>query len=254
MDDFMAIWAIADLHLALGVPSKVMDIFGEPWVGYTKKIYDHWTGSVHPEDLVLIPGDISWAMKLEDARQDLNWIHQLPGTKVLLRGNHDYWWTSLRQIEMILPPSIHLIQNNAYFWKDVCIGGARLWDTSEYSFHSYVNYVENPQAKKLVEEKDASNEAEKIFLRELSRLETSLKEMTKKGGKRIVMTHYPPIDAELKNSLTSALLEKYHVNICVFGHLHNVKKNIPLFGEKNGIKYYLTAADYLDFKPLKICD
>lgn len=249
----MTVWAIADLHLAFGAPDKAMDFFGEPWIGYTDKIKANWLSSIQQDDLVLIPGDISWTMKAEQARVDLEWIHQLPGTKVLLRGNHDYWWSSLKQIQAVLPSSMHLIQNNTFQWKNVSIGGSRLWDSSEYQFQPYINYVDNPRAKTITAT-DRSTESEAIFQRELVRLETSLKTMPNQDGIRIGMTHYPPIGGDLKESRASILLEKYRVNICVFGHLHNVKKEIPLFGNKNGISYYLTSADYLDFKPLKIAD
>lgn len=249
---FMTIWAIADLHLAFGQPEKTMDIFGDPWVGYTDKIKTHWLENIREEDLVLIPGDISWAMKLSDAQKDLDWIHHLPGTKILLRGNHDYWWSSLKQIEAILPPSLHLVQNNAFHWNHVTIGGARLWDTSEYQFKSYINYVKNPREKQLAEENGP--DSDKIFQRELGRLEMSLKALSPDCSIRIAMTHYPPISADLAASNASCIMEKYGVHYCVFGHLHNIKKNIPLFGTKNKISYFLTSADYLEFKPLKICD
>lgn len=247
----MTIWALADLHLARGVPQKAMDAFGPPWIGYMDKIKENWVKSIQPDDLVLIAGDISWALQLNDAKVDLEWIHALPGTKLLLRGNHDYWWTSLKKIEEILPPSMHLIQNNAFAWENYVIGGARLWDTPEYSFKQFINYVANPKAK-LSEEVDNTPDAEKIFSRELARLELSLKEMAKHTGTRLVMTHYPPIGADLSPSRVSSLLEKYEINVCVFGHLHNIKPGIKLFGQKNGIKYELTSADYLNFKPLLI--
>lgn len=249
----MAIWAIADLHLSFGVPDKSMDVFGENWKGHTETIRKNWEKLISPEDLVLIPGDISWAMHTEDALPDLEWIHRLPGTKVILRGNHDYWWTSLNKVEKILPPSIHLIQNNVYRWKNVSIAGARLWDTPEYSFGEIIDYVPNERSKKLIEVPDNTEETEKIFLRELGRLELSLKELSKeKDTLRIVMTHYPPIGVDLKPSRASALLEKHQVQICVFGHLHNVKQGIPIFGSKNGIEYYLTSCDYLNFVPLQL--
>lgn len=245
----MPVWAIADLHLALGVPEKSMEAFGEPWVNYIQKIKDKWLAHIKSDDLVLIPGDISWAMRLEDAAIDLNWIHELPGTKVMIRGNHDYWWTSISKIERILPPSIHLIQNNVFKWKDYSIGGARLWDSSEYHFNSYIEFKENPRARKLSEEDHNPAEADRIFQRELSRLELSLKSMDKDGSVRIAMTHYPPIGANLSPSAASKLLEKYQIQTCVFGHLHNVKKKLELFGESNGIRYLLTSCDYLDFIP-----
>lgn len=249
----MTIWAIADLHLAIGVPEKSMEAFGEPWLNYAEKIQANWKERISADDLVLLPGDISWAMRPQEAKVDLEWIHQLPGTKLMLKGNHDYWWTSMRQVEQVLPPSIHLIQNNAFLWNGVAIGGARLWDTTEYHFAPYIQFNVNPRARALTEAEDTSPDAEKIFLRELGRLEMSLKAMPE-ASLRIAMTHYPPISATLDNSLASALLEKYDVNICVFGHLHSVKTEAPLFGSKNGIQYHLASADYLNFIPLKIVD
>lgn len=244
----MPVWAIADLHLSFGVPDKNMDVFGEQWVNYTQKIQNNWLAQISDDDLVLIPGDISWAMQPKDAKPDLDWIHELPGTKVMIRGNHDYWWTSLSKIEKILPPSIHLIQNNAFEWKDIAVGGARLWDTPEFNFNEYIHFIENPRAK-LTEIDTNLGEAEKIFTREMGRLELSLKALSPKAKMRIVMTHYPPIGPDLAQSRVSTLLTKYNVNICVFGHLHNVKPSL-LFGEKNGISYYLTSCDYLNFKPI----
>lgn len=248
----MTIWALADLHLAFGVPSKTMDVFGEPWTGYAEKIERNWIANIKDDDLVLIPGDISWAMRTEEAKIDLEWIHKLPGTKVILRGNHDYWWTSLSKVEKVLPASIHLIQNNVFNWKDVSIGGTRLWDTSEFSFSNYIQYQENPRAKQLTDRDDNADERERIFQRELGRLELSLKGLSKDAKLRIAMTHYPPISADLLNSRTSQILEKHGVNICVFGHLHNVDQTAKMFGEKNGIKYFLTSCDYLNFVPKKI--
>lgn len=250
----MTIWALADLHLAFSVPSKTMDVFGPQWENYAQRIEENWRRLVAPADLVLLPGDISWAMRPEEARIDLEWIHRLPGTKVMLRGNHDYWWTSLSKIQQVLPSSIHLVQNNAFNWGDVSIAGSRLWDTSEYAFSKYIQFQENPRAKQLTERDDNKEESERIFQRELGRLELSLKCLPKNAKLRIAMTHYPPISADLKDSRVSRLLEKYGVNICVFGHLHNVDNTLPMFGEKNGIHYYLTSADYLRFVPLKIKD
>lgn len=244
----MAIWALADLHLALGVPEKKMDVFGEPWIDYTNKIKTQWLSHIKDDDLVLLPGDISWAMHLEDAVIDLNWIHELPGTKVLIRGNHDYWWTSLNKVEKILPPSLHIIQNNVFNWKEYSIGGARLWD-GDFTFNDYIEFKENPRAKQLTEVDANPAEARKIFQRELGRLELSLKNLNNDAAIRIAMTHYPPLSADLQVSPASQLLEKYKINTCVFGHLHNVKKNLPLFGEKNGLRYFLTSCDYLDFIP-----
>lgn len=246
------IWALADLHLSFGVPNKEMDVFGPQWIGYTDKIQHHWRSLISPDDLVLIPGDISWAMHPDEAKADLDWIHALPGTKVILRGNHDYWWTSLSKVEKVLPDSIHLLQNNAFHWKGFSIAGSRLWDTPEYSFGEFIDFKKNPREKPLTETEKDPEEAERIFQRELGRLELSLKCLAKDAKLKIAMTHYPPISADLKDSRASAMLERYKIHACVFGHLHNVKKSIPLFGNKNGIQYALTACDYLDFIPYKV--
>lgn len=248
----MSVWAIGDLHLSFGVPDKSMHLFGKSWEKWTEKLQANWQTHIKAEDLILLPGDISWAMHVEDAVPDLQWIHQLPGTKVMLKGNHDYWWTSLSKVEKVLPSSIHLIQNNAYLWNDIAIGGTRLWDTSEYQFGQYIEYQDNPRARKLAEVDHDVAEMERIFARELSRLELSLKAMSSKASKKIVMTHYPPIGGDLKGSRTSALLQKYQVNHCVFGHLHNVHLGALPFGEHGGVKYHLVSGDYLDFMPLKI--
>lgn len=252
----MAIWAIADLHLSFGVPDKKMDVFGDQWIDYSQKIETHWRSLIHREDLVLIAGDISWAMKTDEAKADLEWIDRLPGTKVMIKGNHDYWWSSLSKLEKILPSSIHIIQNNTFHWNNVAIGGARMWDSLEYQFSDYIIYKENPRenskTKKLTVTDPDTKESERLFERELSRLELSLKTFSAHATQRIVMTHYPPISATLSPSRISNLLEKYKVDICVFGHLHNVKQDLPIFGQHNGISYYLTSCDYLNFIPLKI--
>ena len=249
----MSIWAIADLHLALSVPDKSMEFFGGSWIGYVEKIKTYWNESVQPEDLVLVPGDISWGIRLEEAKADLDWIHELPGTKVMLRGNHDYWWGSLTKLEKFMPPSIHVIQNNSFLWGDVAIAGSRLWDTSEYSFGDYIEYQANPRAKKMTDPQEPDiQERERIFARELLRLEQSLKSISPKAKKRIAMTHYPPIGANLHPSKASAILEKYGIEVCVFGHLHHIRSCSLLMGAARGVEYHLVAADYLNYHPLKL--
>jgi len=250
----MHVWAIADLHLSFGVQDKSMDYFGPAWAGHAEKIVGHWQRLIKPDDLVLIPGDISWAMRLEEAVPDLEWIHALPGTKVMIKGNHDYWWDSLSKMAKVLPPSIHVIQNNAFHWRDVSVAGARLWDTSEYGFGQFVEYKENPKEKKKKDVDVAVQQdlAEKQFVRELQRLELSLKELKPDAKHKIAMTHYPPVGADMKPSRASALLEKYGVQTCVFGHLHNLKTGCSLFGEARGIRYVLAACDYVHFQPVPL--
>lgn len=245
----MSIWVIADLHLAVSVPAKNMAVFGPLWENYMEKIKENWKAVVGSDDLVLLPGDICWAMKLEEAKADLDWINQLPGTKVMIRGNHDYWWSSAKKMAAVFPSSIHFLHNTAFHWKDVAIGGTRLWDTPEYNFNEFVHFQENSRSKP--SEKQEENETV-IFERELERLKMSLRLLNPGAKLKIVMTHYPPISADLKTSRTSAIMEEFGIDVCVFGHLHNIKKDKPLFGKARGIEYYLTAADYLDFRLLKL--
>jgi uncharacterized protein len=247
----MRIWAIGDLHLSFGVKDKSMDIFGPQWEKHAEKIAKSWKELIHEEDLVLIPGDLSWAMRLEEVVPDLQWVHDLPGTKVMIKGNHDYWWGSLNKLAPILPPSIHLIQNNVFNWKGISVGGARLWDTPEYSFGSFVEYRENPKAKNsevLIQEEFN----QKLFDRELQRLQISLALLDKEAKVKIAMTHYPPIGADLKPSRAAQILEQHGVTVCVFGHLHNLNTSEPLFGEARGIRYVLTSCDYIRFQPVII--
>ncbi len=250
----MTVYALSDPHLSFGVPKKSMEVFGPLWANYTDKIETHWRAMVKPEDLVLIPGDISWATHLEDALVDLDWIDKLPGTKVIIKGNHDFWWESPKKLKAVMPPSIHFIQNDVFNWQGITIGGARLWDTEEYNFGSYIHFQENPRAQKKAPEEFAAQKEQdqKIFERELQRLELSLKKLDPKAKTRIAMTHYAPISADLKPSRASQILEEHNIQICVFGHLHNLKKDAKLFGEARGVKYLLTSCDYLDFIPLKV--
>lgn len=231
-----------------------MEVFGEKWFNYQERIRDNWCRAVSQEDLVLIAGDISWAMDLEHALVDLEWIHALPGTKLILRGNHDYWWPSFSKLKQFLPPSIHFIQNNAFSWGDISFAGSRLWDTQEYSFGSISAYSidEKTLASKMKDE-DECRADEKIFQRELQRLEISLQALDQKARLRVALTHYPPIGLDLKSSRAAELLEKYRVDICIFGHLHGLRGDVgPLFGKRGSVCYVLTSSDYLQFFPIKI--
>ncbi len=248
----MTIWAIGDLHLSFGVPDKKMDVFGAHWKEHDAKIRRGWKETVQPEDLVLLPGDISWAMKIEEAVPDLEWIDSLPGTKVMIRGNHDYWWSSQKKLAEVLPPSIYAIHNNAFQWENVEIGGVRLWD-ADFHFNDYIVFQENQRANKvLLEKAKDTKENEKIYNRELIRLQMSLKCFKDPGATRIAMTHYPPVDAEMNPSHASDILEENDVSICVFGHLHNVRPGSLPFGTKRGVRYILASCDYLDFKPIRV--
>lgn len=247
------IWAIGDLHLSFGVQNKSMDVFGPQWEKHAEKIAINWKSTIHPDDLVLVPGDLSWAMKIDEVVPDLQWVHELPGTKVMIKGNHDYWWGSLSKIAPVLPPSIHLIQNNAFHWKDIAVGGARLWDTPEYSFGQFIEFRENPRAKAQDVDTLAQEEfSQKLFDRELERLKMSLKLLDPQAKIRIAMTHYPPIGADLAVSRAAHILEEYQIQVCVFGHLHNLKAGLDLFGAARGVRYLLASCDYIHFQPIAV--
>ncbi len=243
----MKIWALADLHLPFGAPEKNMEVFGPNWENYTERLQSHWLSLVEQEDIVLVPGDISWALKTQDAEKDLLWIDHLPGKKILLKGNHDHWWTSKAKVENILPPSCAIIQNSSVVVDDIAICGSRLWDTKEYHFTNYITFRKAACVKEKVVDEAHDEE---IFVKELNRLELSLQSVPDHIKTRIAMTHYPPIGADLASSRASKLLEQYGVSICVFGHLHNVHKAALPFGEKNGVRYVFAAADYRDFSPV----
>lgn len=244
----MSIWAIGDLHFSFGCPNKEMTVFGPEWEAHHEKIRISWEENVVENDLVLIPGDISWAMKLQEALPDLQWIHERPGTKVMIRGNHDYWWDTASKVRKALPSSIHIISQDVFNWNDVSIAGTRLWDTKEYEFGKYMD-IKTPIKEKA---KSTHEDDEKIFCRELLRLQASLQGLNKDARLKICMTHYPPIGADLQDSTASKMLEEAHVNIAVFGHLHSLKPHQKLFGTKGGITYHLTSCDWLNFSLLKI--
>ncbi|MEG2202295.1 MAG: metallophosphoesterase [Christensenellaceae bacterium] len=228
----MSIFAIADLHLSLAKP-KEMDIFGEKWVRHFEKIKADWENRVGEEDTVLIPGDISWAMKLEDAQADLDAIGALPGKKILLKGNHDYWWGSLNKINAVLKNKTIALQNNCAEVGDFVVCGTRGWTFDNLSAES----------------------DSKIYEREKLRLALSLEAAKKCSAQKIiVMMHYPPIYQDMFETGFTQIIEQYPVEQVVFGHLHGDilnRINLTDIMVKN-IKYNLVSADYLDFKLKKI--
>ncbi|MDE7191420.1 MAG: metallophosphoesterase [Clostridia bacterium] len=227
----MDIYAISDLHLSFS-EDKPMDIFGACWEGHWQKICDDWRLKVKEDDVVLIAGDISWAMTLENALLDVNEIAKLPGRKVIIKGNHDYWWNSVSKIRKALPDDFFVIQNDAIKFGDVVVCGSRLWNLPNQS---------------LVDKK--INEREKIRL-ELS-LEKAVK-LKEEGDRIIAMCHYPPFDATLNDSEYTATFEKYAVDSVVYGHLHGKDCRAVKYMEKNSVKYYLTSCDQVDNKLIKI--
>lgn len=252
----MTIWAIADLHLSKGIPGKTMDKFGEHWHEHDAKIAANWRDCVTNDDLVLVAGDISWAMRLEQALRDLEWLDALPGEKLLVRGNHDYWWPrSQRKLKDALPASVHAICKDVFRWRDVVIGGTRLWNIPGICFEQFKEYPPNfdPELKEAPQAIPGADD-HKILSREVGRLRQSLEKMESDVNNRICMTHFPPLGADLRDTEVATMIESFRCQKIVFGHLHNISKVKAVFGLRNGTDCILTACDYLDFAPVKIMD
>ena len=233
----MKLFAIADLHLDGGA-GKPMDVFGPQWAGHCDRIFGLWRETVGEGDVVLIPGDISWAMRFGDALPDLNAISELPGKKVLLRGNHDYWWSSLTRMRAALPEGMALIQNDAVDIGPAVIAGSRGWS--------------------LPASADFTAEDRKIYEREAIRLNLSLAAAKRlSGGVKpiIAMMHFPPMLRDGNPTAFTEALEKYGVSRCLYGHLHgSLAWEAGCRGEINGVFYELCSADSLGFKPKLICE
>ncbi len=243
------VWAIGDLHLSFGTPNKEMDLFGPEWKNHADKIKASWDSSIAADDIVLIPGDISWAMRLEEAMPDLRWIDERPGVKILIKGNHDYWWSTTSKLRQALPKSIRVIHNDAICIDNIAIGGARLWESPDINVSGIIA-MKPTSAPYQAKDEEKNRE---IFQRELGRLEASLRQLPKEAPVKIVMTHYPPIGANLLPTQASALFEQYGVHLVVFGHLHSLRPNLgPLFGTARGVHYSLCSCDYLNFTPICI--
>lgn len=231
----MKVYAISDLHLSTNNP-KPMDIFGPAWDNYLDKIEFDWNSKVTDDDLVLLSGDFSWAMKLEDVVADFKFLEKLNGKKVIIKGNHDYWWSSISKLRNLLPKNTFALQNDAIKFDSVIICGSRGWLPPEKFDRS-------------------SDLDEKIYRREVLRLEMSLKQMEKlreENDKVIAMLHFPPSNTRYQDSEVTALLEKYNVDKVVYGHLHNYDKDLNLKYIKNGVEYYLTSCDLVDNKLTEI--
>ena len=234
----MSIYVIADLHLSFGV-DKPMDIFGENWDNHPEKIKEDWISKVKPEDTVILPGDFSWATYIEEAKKDFEFLNQLPGKKILLKGNHDYWWTTLTKMREFIADNgfenIDFLFNNSYFVEDKVIVGSRGWALQD------------------------GEENRKMIKRENERLKLSFKDGIEKYGEDkefVVFMHYPPIAS--KELLGSNYLDFYktmrehNVKDCYYGHLHGSSHKDAIEGEVGGINFHLISSDYLGFKLVKV--
>lgn len=227
----MSIYAIGDLHLSFNT-DKPMDVFG--WNNYENIIENDWKEKVKEDDLVLLPGDFSWSMKLEETFKDFEFINNLPGTKILLKGNHDYWWNTYKKMNDYISnlgfKNIYFLYNNSYLFDNKIICGSRGWNFPK------------------------TEEDQKIYDRELLRLQLSLDDGINKYGKDkeiIVCTHYPPINSNSDNKILD-ILAKYNVKTCIYGHLHGESHKEAVQGTIKGIDFKLVSSDYLGFKLHKI--
>ena len=227
----MALYAISDLHLALST-DKPMDIFGAHWTNHDEKIKNNWIEKITEDDTVLIAGDISWSMKHDDSKKDLDWIDSLPGKKIISKGNHDYWWSSISKLNSMYN-NTKFLQNNSYEYNDYAICGTRGWiDPSSDKFNS----------------KDA-----KIYAREQIRLRLSL-DSAKNAGytKLIVMIHYPPFGEEGKDSDFMKIFKEYQVEKVIYGHLHGPSNIKAIEGNIEGVEYIMTSCDFINFYPVRL--
>ena len=235
----MSIYVIGDLHLSFN-ENKPMDIFGDNWKNHEEKIKNNWIKNVTENDLVILPGDFSWSMYLEDTIKDYEYINSLPGKKLLLKGNHDYWWETITKMREFLQKNnfenIDYIYNNSYEYQNYIITGTRGWNNNE-----------------------KAQDNEKIINREKARLELSIKDGIKKYGEEkeiIVFLHYPPITKQDLQTNTKTgfvqIMEKYNIKKCFYGHLHADSIKEAIEGKYYGINFKLVSADALNFKLLKI--
>lgn len=226
----MKIYAIGDLHLSGKPPSKPMEIFGKHWADHAAKVAANWHQLIRSDDTVIICGDTSWAMDLQDALTDLNWIAALPGRKIILRGNHDYWWASLKKMQTATENNFSFLQNNFFTCGTTAICGSRGW-----LLPSSDNFNADDAA---------------IYRREGLRLEASLEAARQAGYSDIIAAlHYPPLYDVANESVFAELLERYGVRHCVFGHIHGSDASMVFEGIRNGITYKLVSCDTQGFTP-----
>lgn len=223
----MSVFAIGDLHLP-GGDDKPMNVFGPHWEGHWEKIRADWLCRVAEPDVVLIPGDISWAMQLGDALPDLRAIGELPGRKILLRGNHDYWWGAISRVREALPADMYALQNDALLMDGVAYCGSRGWT--------------NPQ--------QGSAEDARLYERELARLRLSLERARQlnPAGRLVALTHFPPLGEGGAETPVSDMMAEFGVSDVVYGHLHGASVRGAFTGEAGGVRYHFVSCDGLAFK------
>jgi len=226
----MALYAIGDLHLSLGA-DKPMDIFGGAWSGYLEKLRAGLS-VIGPEDTTVLLGDVSWALKLESAGADFDFINAIPGRKLLVKGNHDYWWVTAKKFDDFCAArgyrNLNLLHNTCFFYGETALCGTRGW---------------------FFEEEQAGHDA-KVYRRELMRLEASLQAAGER--EKFCFLHYPPLYRGYACPEILELLARYGVRRCFYGHLHGDSHRLAVEGERGGTSFSLVSADYVNFKPLQI--
>lgn len=228
----MALYVLGDPHLSFR-SQKPMDIFGGAWNGYVEKLRDGLS-VLREEDTIVLAGDISWGMSLEESTEDFAFLDAFPGRKLIVKGNHDYWWTTANKTYRFWEEhgfkTLNLLHNNCYEYGGYALCGTRGWFLDE----------------------DKNGHNQKVFNRELLRLETSLKAAGEKS--KLVFLHYPPLYQGYSCPEILNLLEQYQVRACYYGHLHGGSHRLALEGMHGSVDYHLVAGDYLGFHPLKICE
>jgi predicted phosphohydrolase len=252
----MRLWALSDPHLTLSTPQKAMHVFGEVWRDHEKRIEAAWRERVAPDDVVAVPGDISWASRLSDALTDLEFLHRLPGTKILLPGNHERWWDSITRVRQALPPSCRAIHGDHVEAGAWLFFGTRLWESREVDCDHLIrwNRLSDKRPDTRTESDIAANE--KIWEREVARLERCVAALPARPWlRRVCMTHYPPLGPDLAPTRASAIVEASGAGICVFGHLHSLKPEFSpdrsgAFGTARGVQWTLASADHVGMVPI----
>lgn len=230
----MKIFAISDLHLGFDT-DKPMDIFGSHWEAHHERIRQEWTDTVSGDDIVLVAGDISWAMKPADAKTDLEFLGGLPGKKIIIKGNHDYWWQGLKKVRDVMPASIIPLQNTSYEIEGIGIAGTRLWIDPELNLEK------------------ATDDDRKLFDRELNRLKNSIESISGNPEKIIVMTHFPPISPDEITGRAVEVVKGFDIHTWVFGHMHIDGNDYSGFNTTIGnTRFVFTSADYIGFRPVII--
>lgn len=229
----MSLYVLADLHLCFSDPTKTMSIFNG-WQDYQERIKKHWLENIEDGDTVVLPGDISWGMSLAEAVPDFRFINELPGEKIIIKGNHDYWWTTMKKMEEFLSAegftTIKILHNNHYRYENYGICGTRGW-------------VNMP----------GETQDEKVLKREVQRLETSIRSALAENLEPIVFLHYPPIFATNFNYDILEILYRYNIKDCYYGHIHGRSAHeLCVKNTYDDINFHLIAGDYLQFIPEKV--